>query len=115
MKQNIQCTSGTVQLVAPYVGAWIETSGNTYIDEKKAVAPYVGAWIETPEPIAFLLDFPSLPTWERGLKPISIVFRLSLLSSLPTWERGLKPDGTEEIGEEYPVAPYVGAWIETTI
>ena len=33
--------------VAPYVGAWIETSqygGAVYVD---VVAPYVGAWIET--------------------------------------------------------------------
>ncbi len=39
--------------------------------------------------------------------------KMKLTLSLPTRERGLKPDGTEEIGEEYPVAPYAGAWIET--
>ena len=33
--------------VAPYVGAWIETSrGGIFVYDGK-VAPYVGAWIET--------------------------------------------------------------------
>ena len=34
-------------IVAPYVGAWIETrkSGNEW--KRSTVAPYVGAWIET--------------------------------------------------------------------
>ncbi len=34
-------------LVAPYVGAWIETSSSALYRANKAVAPYVGAWIET--------------------------------------------------------------------
>ena len=34
--------------VAPYVGAWIETTGNMFTDYVSSlVAPYVGAWIET--------------------------------------------------------------------
>ncbi len=33
--------------VAPYVGAWIETSDVTYRQNEVKVAPYVGAWIET--------------------------------------------------------------------
>ena len=33
--------------VAPYVGAWIETSTNLNLYELEHVAPYVGAWIET--------------------------------------------------------------------
>ena len=32
----------------------------------------------------------SLPTWERGLKPLHKVSILLLYKSLPTWERGLK-------------------------
>ena len=37
----------TLILVAPHVGAWIETQifDNSYI--KLTVAPHVGAWIET--------------------------------------------------------------------
>ena len=33
--------------VAPYVGAWIETICFTSYTNKSTVAPYVGAWIET--------------------------------------------------------------------
>ena len=33
--------------VAPYVGAWIETSGMLAIHMSPVVAPYVGAWIES--------------------------------------------------------------------
>ena len=34
-------------VVAPYVGAWIETRYVFNKDSAKEVAPYVGAWIET--------------------------------------------------------------------
>ena len=34
-------------LVAPYVGAWIETLMQDYEVKSANVAPYVGAWIET--------------------------------------------------------------------
>ena len=33
--------------VAPYVGAWIETTMNERLIQSLFVAPYVGAWIET--------------------------------------------------------------------
>ena len=39
--------------VAPYVGAWIETSNETPLPYECLVAPYVGAWIETEHAIAF--------------------------------------------------------------
>mgnify|MGYP004531028793 CR=1 FL=1 len=35
-------------VVAPYVGAWIETKANLNKLDVARVAPYVGAWIETP-------------------------------------------------------------------
>ena len=34
-------------MVAPYVGAWIETFVSLDDSIKSDVAPYVGAWIET--------------------------------------------------------------------
>ena len=34
-------------LVAPYVGAWIETELQGQSGQILGVAPYVGAWIET--------------------------------------------------------------------
>ena len=36
-------------LVAPYVGAWIETRSCNNTPNAPTVAPYVGAWIETLE------------------------------------------------------------------
>ena len=36
-------------MVAPYVGAWIETCHTNFRIIKVFVAPYVGAWIETDE------------------------------------------------------------------
>ena len=38
-----------VTLVAPYVGAWIETPNSIASQQPYNVAPYVGAWIETCE------------------------------------------------------------------
>ena len=35
------------KIVAPYVGAWIETIPNKHYRHLAKVAPYVGAWIET--------------------------------------------------------------------
>ena len=56
-------------VVAPYVGAWIET-GNGYLRFRlSSVAPYVGAWIETWQQYRFASDLMgSHPTWVRGLK-----------------------------------------------
>ena len=34
-------------MVAPHVGAWIETVRDMRIAESLQVAPHVGAWIET--------------------------------------------------------------------
>ena len=52
----------TCCLVAPYVGAWIETFRERLTRTRfKQVAPYVGAWIETPEAAAFAMDSPVAP------------------------------------------------------
>ena len=47
LKQEDQTQIGSHHHVAPYVGAWIETTSITKNCDKSAVAPYVGAWIET--------------------------------------------------------------------
>ena len=78
-------------VVAPYVGAWIETCASARYDSESFVAPYVGAWIETREVAVSNTRKKSHPTWVRGLKH---PFRLIM-------------DGVTR------VAPYVGAWIET--
>ena len=55
-------------LVAPRVGAWIETASLSQPDTLQPVAPRVGAWIETAMLVTVTRTPPSLPAWERGLK-----------------------------------------------
>ena len=47
LKHLINITLCTSLLVAPHVGAWIETIRLAEANADKAVAPHVGAWIET--------------------------------------------------------------------
>ena len=51
------------------MGAWIETSSSPDVCSCSSVAPFM----------------------ERGLKPRSINARDAFCKSLPSWERGLKP------------------------
>ena len=55
-------------LVAPYVGAWIETEMKKKTFYPNPVAPYVGAWIETIIKNWNINKLQSHPTWVRGLK-----------------------------------------------
>ena len=77
--------------VAPYVGAWIETTSTPSTIVALTVAPYVGAWIETSNMSKETEPSKSHPMWVRGLKHIRQIF-----TNILTY-----------------VAPYVGAWIET--
>ena len=52
LKHPVPLHSVAADLVAPYVGAWIETRLCSTSRWPTPVAPYVGAWIET---ISFLL------------------------------------------------------------
>ena len=47
MKLRQRDTMTKEQIVAPYVGAWIETEDIAVMAKVILVAPYVGAWIET--------------------------------------------------------------------
>ena len=47
MKPSLIINIITISLVAPYVGAWIETGVQREWHTRQIVAPYVGAWIET--------------------------------------------------------------------
>ena len=91
LKQIIDGCYFYSQIVAPFVGAWIETSGSAGLMVSTVVAPFVGAWIETLTDRLSAGRELSLPSWERGLKPsyISITMKVDC------------------------VAPFVGAWIET--
>ena len=79
-------------VVAPHVGAWIETHIFGDKSEDLNVAPHVGAWIETRQNGQEL-------DWQN--------------QSHPMWVRGLKHGGFVRWNLDKPVAPHVGAWIET--
>ena len=60
----------SIFLVAPHVGAWIETNLTIDTDTKAKVAPHVGAWIETLlRKLLAMAQCRSHPMWVRGLKP----------------------------------------------
>ena len=61
-------------LVAPHAGAWIETLRQAFQVQKLLVAPHAGAWIETLSCLIFGKIAWSLPTRERGLKPVRRVW-----------------------------------------
>ena len=54
------------------------------------VAPYVGAWIETKSGGRITRNVMSHPTWVRGLKLTFQVVSKANPGSHPTWVRGLK-------------------------
>ena len=51
--------------------------------------------------------------WVRGLKPYDNAISIGDIKSHPMWVRGLKLPKTAQTAAACPVAPYVGAWIET--
>ena len=57
-----------VSVVAPRVGAWIETDPGRKLHWSLYVAPRVGAWIETESSSSYFPLFMSRPAWARGLK-----------------------------------------------
>ena len=50
------------------MGAWIEISSALKIFLFQLVAPFVGAWIEILREVLQCENVVSLPSWERGLK-----------------------------------------------
>ena len=80
----------------------------------RRVAPYVGAWIETRCREESDGRGTSHPTWVRGLKHLMRLRDWGQYRSHPTWVRGLKHTSPLRQSWICRVAPYVGAWIETT-
>ena len=110
------CESEQVRayIVAPRVGAWIETlmsnlcdyigglsplawgrglkhSGKREEREPRHVAPRVGAWIETRAWADFVKSLKSPLAWGRGLKPAQTDVTTVANTSPLAWGRGLKP------------------------
>ena len=55
-----------------------------------AVAPFVGVWIEMKNAMITSTAKRSLPSWECGLKFITLLLYTIPSQSLPSWECGLK-------------------------
>ena len=60
------------------------------IKQSLVVAPYVGAWIETRTIPLLMAVVTSHPTWVRGLKHRTTRRDKPAARSHPTWVRGLK-------------------------
>ena len=58
---------GSVTIVVPYVGTWIEMRMSTDPPRRSRVVPYVGTWIEIYSSVRWYSSaILSFPTWERG-------------------------------------------------
>ena len=92
LKQNIFSRNFSHKIVAPRVGAWIETPRAAYLVESCiGVAPRVGAWIETSQRVLANSNSMSHPVWVRGLKQRLGIGSMTIRTSHPVWVRGLKP------------------------
>ena len=77
------------------------------------VAPYVGAWIETSLSDSGSLTVESLPTWDRGLKHKYEGKWCRCDSVAPYVGAWIETINISLENRDIEVAPYVGAWIET--
>ena len=123
-------------MVAPLVGAWIETiwcvkaDENTLshpswvrglkhplIENRQKLTKSHPSWVRGLKLLILLAlrKFSlSHPSWVRGLKQSTLDLNLYTAESHPSWVRGLKLDSRNVITFiRYIVAPLVGAWIET--
>ena len=78
------------------------------------VAPYAGAWVETIPFTTGAQKTWSRPTRARGLKPSGVLQVRTAQVSRPTRARGLKLMRGDRKVYRAVVAPYAGAWVETT-
>ena len=73
MKYKANDRGGAIKIVAPFVGVWIEINAGVRISSLQNVAPFVGVWIEITISNRFSSSISSLPSWECGLKFVSVV------------------------------------------
>ena len=80
---------------------------------KTKVAPYVGAWIETTAVAPSVSSASSHPTWVRGLKLQIQGEGTAHHGVAPYVGAWIETCALSNLNEPKHVAPYVGAWIET--
>ena len=132
-------SSASLSVVAPFMGAWIETSGISFPGWKvveshpswvrglkhllilsfalqHTVAPFMGAWIETipvNSSASLSVVAPFMGAW---IETSGISFPgWKVVESHPSWVRGLKHLLILSFALQHTVAPFMGAWIETII
>ena len=102
--------------VAPFTGAWIETTSHTAKLYRCTVAPFTGAWIETQtlyQGQRVYLSV-SLPSRERGLKLLLLVALALFRLVAPFTGAWIETSQSSQSSSSAPVAPFTGAWIETS-
>ena len=102
-----------LSLVAPRVGAWIETFPFLTMHHTPMVAPRVGAWIETIKDELLKSKVKSHPVWVRGLKPVFIEPFECIHKVAPRVGAWIETPRSSLPVSAAVVAPRVGAWIET--
>ena len=85
-------SGGRSRVVAPRVGAWIETFGGWWECRKpREVAPRVGAWIETYWCHLKLINYVVAPRVGAWIETYVLLTHKSVeAASHPVWVRGLK-------------------------
>ena len=99
--------------VTPFVGVWIETTGQPRTLSALSVTPFVGVWIETLMNISELSDMrvtPFVGVWIETL--VGGIFKYTPKSH-PSWVCGLKHLNYKLGSYGQTVTPFVGVWIET--
>ena len=95
------------------MGAWIETSLVPESVAPVVVAPYMGAWIETLLSGRCCSTAMSHPTWVRGLKQGQERNAHKHHQVAPYMGAWIETVNVQQMALQPSVAPYMGAWIET--
>ena len=90
LKQLSINSRSSTKLVAPRVGAWIETSSDGGYFAGEFVAPRVGAWIETKSSLRDLSPFVVAPRVGAWIETLIEVAGCMRYKSPLAWGRGLK-------------------------
>ena len=102
-----------IEPIAPYVGAWIETSSSASVQTSLSIAPYVGAWIETTKMMANQQRYIIAPYVGAWIETPDYPNGINTERIAPYVGAWIETSVNEIVLFVYNIAPYVGAWIET--
>ena len=113
IETRLKLVSCCLSLVAPHMGAWIETSPVAQSAQYRASHPIWVRGLKRYGRLNYASTAKSHPIWVRGLKLRQRVNNLKFVKSHPIWVRGLKLNDKIPPYIARDVAPHMGAWIET--